>query len=103
MDVDLLGFQFSIWLLLGFHFSILRRAKMTEAGPSRAHTHPPPTSADTGTLSHKETVVKHGAEQVQVWRRSFDIPPPPLEKDEKARGSEKWRLAKRLLWAFDCI
>merc|ERR1712217_619443 len=29
----------------------------------------------------KETVKKHGAEQVQVWRRSFDVPPPPLEKD----------------------
>merc|ERR1712038_1275480 len=26
-------------------------------------------------------VKKHGAEQVQVWRRSFDVPPPPLEKD----------------------
>ena len=28
-------------------------------------------------------VKKHGADQVQVWRRSFDIPPPPLEKDNK--------------------
>jgi len=34
-------------------------------------------------LDKKETVVKHGAEQVQIWRRSFDIPPPPLEKDSK--------------------
>jgi len=34
-------------------------------------------------LDKKETVVKHGAEQVQVWRRSFDIPPPPLEKDNQ--------------------
>jgi len=34
-------------------------------------------------LDKKETVVKHGADQVQVWRRSFDIPPPPLEKDSK--------------------
>jgi 2,3-bisphosphoglycerate-dependent phosphoglycerate mutase len=34
-------------------------------------------------LDKKETVVKHGAEQVQVWRRSFDIPPPALEKDSK--------------------
>ena len=24
--------------------------------------------------------MKHGAEQVQIWRRSFDIPPPVLEK-----------------------
>jgi len=29
----------------------------------------------------QETVVKHGAEQVQIWRRSFDIPPPALEKE----------------------
>jgi len=34
-------------------------------------------------LDKKETVVKHGAEQVQVWRRSFDVPPPPLEKDSE--------------------
>jgi len=32
-------------------------------------------------LDKKETVVKHGAEQVQVWRRSFDVPPPAIEKD----------------------
>ena len=30
----------------------------------------------------QETVVKHGAEQVQIWRRSFDIPPPALEKEQ---------------------
>ena len=34
-------------------------------------------------LDKKETVVKHGAEQVQVWRRSFDVPPPTLEKDSQ--------------------
>ena len=34
-------------------------------------------------LDKKETVVKHGAEQVQIWRRSFDIPPPALEKESK--------------------
>merc|ERR1712165_281886 len=33
------------------------------------------------SLDKKETVKKHGAEQVLVWRRSFDVPPPPLEKD----------------------
>mgnify|MGYP003688071013 FL=1 len=41
-------------------------------------------------LDKKETVVKHGAEQVQVWRRSFDIPPPPLTKDsEYFPGNER--------------
>ncbi len=30
-------------------------------------------------LDKAETAAKHGAEQVRVWRRSFDIPPPVLE------------------------
>lgn len=29
-------------------------------------------------LNKTQTVAKHGAEQVKVWRRSYDIPPPPL-------------------------
>merc|ERR1711933_392540 len=32
-------------------------------------------------LDKKEAVVKHGAEQVQIWRRSFDLPPPPIDPD----------------------
>ena len=30
-------------------------------------------------LDKAETAARHGAEQVQIWRRSFDMPPPPLE------------------------
>lgn len=30
-------------------------------------------------LNKAETAVKHGEEQVKIWRRSFDVPPPPLE------------------------
>lgn len=30
-------------------------------------------------LDKKETVVKHGAEQVLLWRRSFDLPPPDID------------------------
>ncbi|BBC71369.1 phosphoglyceromutase [Altererythrobacter sp. B11] len=30
-------------------------------------------------LDKAETAAKHGEEQVHVWRRSFDVPPPPLE------------------------
>ncbi|MBH1993196.1 MAG: 2,3-diphosphoglycerate-dependent phosphoglycerate mutase [Sphingomonadaceae bacterium] len=30
-------------------------------------------------LDKAETAAKHGDAQVKVWRRSFDIPPPPLE------------------------
>jgi 2,3-bisphosphoglycerate-dependent phosphoglycerate mutase len=29
-------------------------------------------------LNKTDTAAKHGAEQVKVWRRSYDIPPPPL-------------------------
>ncbi|WP_347304074.1 2,3-diphosphoglycerate-dependent phosphoglycerate mutase [Croceibacterium sp. TMG7-5b_MA50] len=30
-------------------------------------------------LNKAETAAKHGEEQVHVWRRSFDVPPPVLE------------------------
>ena len=30
-------------------------------------------------LDKAETAAKHGDAQVHVWRRSFDVPPPPLE------------------------
>ena len=30
-------------------------------------------------LNKAETAAKHGDEQVHIWRRSFDVPPPPLE------------------------
>jgi len=33
-------------------------------------------------LNKRETVERHGKEQVQVWRRSFDTPPPPLSDDD---------------------
>jgi 2,3-bisphosphoglycerate-dependent phosphoglycerate mutase len=31
-------------------------------------------------LDKAETAARHGAEQVQIWRRSFDVPPPPMEE-----------------------
>ena len=30
-------------------------------------------------LNKAETAARHGEEQVKVWRRSYDIPPPPME------------------------
>ena len=30
-------------------------------------------------LDKAETAAEYGAEQVHIWRRSFDIPPPPME------------------------
>jgi 2,3-bisphosphoglycerate-dependent phosphoglycerate mutase len=29
-------------------------------------------------LNKAETAARHGAEQVKIWRRSYDVPPPPL-------------------------
>src|SRR4026209_762561 len=29
-------------------------------------------------LNKAETAAKHSGEQVKIWRRSFDVPPPPL-------------------------
>jgi 2,3-bisphosphoglycerate-dependent phosphoglycerate mutase len=33
-------------------------------------------------LDKARTVERHGAEQVKIWRRSYDIPPPPLSLDD---------------------
>jgi 2,3-bisphosphoglycerate-dependent phosphoglycerate mutase len=30
-------------------------------------------------LDKAETAAKHGDEQVKIWRRSFDVPPPPMD------------------------
>jgi 2,3-bisphosphoglycerate-dependent phosphoglycerate mutase len=34
-------------------------------------------------LDKAETAERHGMEQVQIWRRSYDVPPPPLEPDDE--------------------
>lgn len=34
-------------------------------------------------LNKQETVEKHGPEQVQIWRRSYDTPPPALSSDDE--------------------
>ena len=32
-------------------------------------------------LNKEETAKKHGADQVKIWRRSYDTPPPPLDDE----------------------
>jgi 2,3-bisphosphoglycerate-dependent phosphoglycerate mutase len=40
-------------------------------------------------LNKAETAEKYGDEQVRVWRRSYDVPPPPLERtDERFSGND---------------
>ena len=34
-------------------------------------------------LNKAETAEKHGADQVHIWRRSYDTPPPALEADDE--------------------
>jgi 2,3-bisphosphoglycerate-dependent phosphoglycerate mutase len=40
----------------------------------------------------RDTLDRFGAEQVQVWRRSYDIPPPPIEPDNphNPNGDERY-------------
>ena len=44
-------------------------------------------------LNKAETAAKHGDEQVLVWRRSYDIPPPPLTADDERHASRDLRYA----------
>mmetsp|Transcript_23974 Transcript_23974/g.47085 ORF Transcript_23974/g.47085 Transcript_23974/m.47085 type:complete len:253 (+) Transcript_23974:267-1025(+) len=40
-------------------------------------------------LNKAETAAKHGDEQVLIWRRAYDVPPPPLEKsDDRWPGND---------------
>ena len=44
-------------------------------------------------LNKQETRDKHGDEQVHIWRRSFDIPPPELEQGSEFDLSDDPRYA----------
>jgi len=45
-------------------------------------------------LNKQEMIDKVGAEQVKIWRRSFDIPPPPLDADSPYDVSRDRRYAE---------
>ena len=41
-------------------------------------------------LNKSETAAKYGEDQVKIWRRSYDVPPPVLEKsDERWPGHDR--------------
>jgi 2,3-bisphosphoglycerate-dependent phosphoglycerate mutase len=44
-------------------------------------------------LNKAETAAKHGEAQVKIWRRSYDIPPPPLEPDDERNPARDPRYA----------
>jgi 2,3-bisphosphoglycerate-dependent phosphoglycerate mutase len=44
-------------------------------------------------LNKAETAAKHGEDQVKIWRRSYDIPPPALTPDDPRHPSRDRRYA----------
>ena len=42
-------------------------------------------------LNKTETAAKYGEDQVHVWRRSYDVPPPPLELADERHPSRDQR------------
>jgi 2,3-bisphosphoglycerate-dependent phosphoglycerate mutase len=42
-------------------------------------------------LNKAETAAQHGEAQVKIWRRSYDIPPPPLTPDDPRHPSHDRR------------
>jgi len=44
-------------------------------------------------LNKSETAAKHGEEQVKIWRRSYDTPPPALELSDDRHPSNDRRYA----------
>ena len=44
-------------------------------------------------LNKAETAAKYGDDQVHIWRRSYDIPPPEIETDDERHPSHDARYA----------
>ena len=44
-------------------------------------------------LNKAETAAKHGEAQTKIWRRSYDIPPPPLDLNDPRHPSKDPRYA----------
>lgn len=40
-------------------------------------------------LNKKETVAKYGDDQVKQWRRSYSLPPPPIDTDSECAGARE--------------
>jgi 2,3-bisphosphoglycerate-dependent phosphoglycerate mutase len=57
-------------------------------------------------LDKAETAARHGEDQVKIWRRSYDIPPPPLTPDSEywpARDRRYGKVPQQLLPAAECL
>jgi 2,3-bisphosphoglycerate-dependent phosphoglycerate mutase len=54
----------------------------------------------------KETTELHGADKVKVWRRSYDVPPPPISPDDERHPRNDPRyadLAPDVLPGSECL
>lgn len=61
---------------------------------------------DLQGLNKAETAAKHGEDQVKVWRRSYDTPPPPLAEGDEGHPRNDPRYASLppdLLPATECL
>ena len=57
-------------------------------------------------LNKAETAAKHGEAQTKIWRRSYDIPPPPLDPGDERHPSRDARYASldpKDLPATECL
>jgi 2,3-bisphosphoglycerate-dependent phosphoglycerate mutase len=57
-------------------------------------------------LNKAETAAQHGEEQVKVWRRSYDVPPPPVDPASQYHpaNDERYRwLPADVLPATECL
>jgi 2,3-bisphosphoglycerate-dependent phosphoglycerate mutase len=57
-------------------------------------------------LDKKQTAARHGEPQTKVWRRSYDVPPPPVGMDspEHPANDPRYRLLPAdLLPATECL
>jgi len=57
-------------------------------------------------LDKKQTVAEHGADQVHIWRRSYDTPPPALDLADERHPSHDPRYASLpadVLPATECL
>jgi 2,3-bisphosphoglycerate-dependent phosphoglycerate mutase len=54
-------------------------------------------------LNKSETATKYGEEQVHIWRRSYDIPPPALEKSTEIDDPRYAKLAPGQVPLTECL
>jgi 2,3-bisphosphoglycerate-dependent phosphoglycerate mutase len=54
-------------------------------------------------LDKAETQAKYGEEQLKAWRRSYDVPPPPVEPGSQWDNSDDPRYVKDIVPSTECL